>query len=221
MPVDRSLALCWSCGLDPRGAIAAAEPADAGAATPSQPATVRWRLIAGGLLLVAVVVAGSLALLSPADRSDGVRGIAARLRGGEWHRAEVRGASADFPAAPVRQAVVPGSALARAGESLVAERDGLRTELLVVDVADAGTLLDGGAVAEQLAAEYAATAGGRVVRRTPLYLGGAPGLDAVVDGRHVTIRIRATVSGTTAYVMAVTGPQEGFQRFTESFRRAP
>lgn len=212
MPVRRGPERCWSCGMDPALRPEAEDDGrgeERGAAPDPRASRPLW-LVIGGLLIVLVVL-GSATLVAPADDGHGVRGLAARLRGGAWLRTEVRGASAEFPAPPVRRD--PGGR----DELLVATTSDVHAELLVADVTGAERLIEAMAVAERLVAGYADRAGGRVVQRAPV-AAGAAGLDAVVDAGDREIRLRAIVAGTTAYLLAVAGSPSASERFLRSFQ---
>jgi hypothetical protein len=216
MPVRRGQARCWSCGLDPT-AGGAAESRPATGTEAARPRRRRTVVVGGGLVVILAVVLGSVLLLPPADSGQGVRGLAARMRGGAWPRAEVRGASAAFPAPPVHASMPSGPGLPTTGEDLVAKAAGLRIELLAADV---GTALPGSSAADDLLSAYAAAAGGRVTERREVRVHGHVGVDALLDGVPRPIWVRSMVVGSGGYVLAVTGPQVAFQRFTSSFEPA-
>jgi hypothetical protein len=214
MPVRGGDDRCWSCDLDPTGAL---EPTEPQAPQPGQaavPSVLRRRalFVVEAVLVVLIVAAGSVLLIAPAD-GRGVRGLAARLHGDAWGRSGLDGATAEFPVPPVRSTTVarPGAAPAPV---LVASAPGLRVELRAVSV-DEST----GVAVQDVVGAYAADAGLRVVREGPRTVAGGPGWDAVLEDEHGLTRLRAVVVGGRAYVMAVTGPDAAFERFTASFRR--
>ncbi len=218
MPVRRSEPTCWSCGRDP------ACPVDPEGCVP--PATDhmgrRWPgqllLLVGGLALVVVVLLGCVTLLGSPDGTRGVRGLTARIRGEGWQRAEVSGASAEFPAPPDHRTFLTGPGFSKPAEALSAADRGVRTDLVVADMAGNG--MDAPAMAEELVVAYAAAAGGRVVQRAP-FAPGPAGFDALVEGAGGTVRVRVSMAGTTGYLLAVSGPNGAFERFTSSFQPAP
>jgi len=194
--------------LDP----SAPRPADSGRA--QRPGF----LIGSGLLLVLVVLIGSVLLLAPAGNDQGVRGLAARIRGEDWERAGLRGASAEFPAPPIHRIVPIGPGLPNAGDVLSATGAGLRTELLVGEVGD-GSIAGGPAALDSLVTGYAATRHGQVDQRSPSSTAGMPALDAVITTAAGPVRVWATVVGSTGYLMSLMGPPGAFERFTASFQR--
>lgn len=215
MPGRQGAASCWSCGLDPSWPPDPDDDEALGGAHPGGQRKARPALLVGGGLLVALVaMVGSLTLLAPAH-GDGVRGLAARLRGDSWMHTEVLNASAEFPVPPVRRPRPAGQGMA--GELLVARTSNLRAELLVTDVAAAERLLDASAVAERLVVGYAATASGRIVQRAPVTVGRLPGLDAILDTGGGQVQLRSIVAGTTGYLMAVEGSPRERERFLRSF----
>ncbi len=220
MPVRGTVARCWSCGLDPAGD---GEPSGPGAVPAiASPGLAHPALLLGAGLVVALALLGGSAVLRPASLGDhGVRNIAARLQGATWGRAEVLGVSASFPALPVRSSIPPGRGLPPVGGYLVATGSGLRTELLVFQLAAARPGADGQAAgADALVDGYASFSASQVLRRAPLVVHGGSGLDAVLRGAGGQVRVRATVVGATGYLMAVTGPDGAFRRFTASFEGA-
>ena len=219
MPRQGGLARCWSCGLNPGREAPPGGQAGMGPWTSDdadQP-RVRARPVLLGLSIVLVVVLG-WALLGTSTGTDGqVRGLAERLRGETWPRAEVRGASADFPTPPAARTVAPGPGLPRGAEALVATAADGRVELLVAEVADPGTQVDGRAAAEQLVEGYAAAVAGRVVQHLPVSGPRAALHESLLESPLGPIRVRVTLLGTTACLLSASGSAKAFERFAASF----
>ena len=213
IPVGQTQPTCWSCGLDPTG------PVDAdGRGLPTviaknalPPPLHSALLVAAASVLVLVALLGTVVMLGPQEEGRGVRGLHARINGHSWARAEVRGATAEFPSRPVRSTVELGSA---AGDALVATATGLRVELRGVSTTAHPS------PAELLTA-YGAAIGRQIRLATPAPVPGASAHDALLDGPHGVRRVRAVVSATSAYLLVVDGPAAAFERFTASFVPAP
>ena len=214
MPAAGSQATCWSCGRDPRVPTdAGPPPAAAGAAGKA------WRdalIVALATLLVLLVAI--ISVKANDDRSDrGVRGLAARVRGGTWSRATLGSASAQFPTAPARRTLPPAEGTEAPIDALVASASGVRAELRTVPLDGQVEAVDGPAMIEQLVEGYAASVHGTVGERQPAIVAGEPALDVAIDTPEGLVRVRATIVGTTGYLLAVAGPRQAFERFIGSF----
>lgn len=212
MPTGATQPRCWSCGLDPTG------PADGDA--PPEPAAPRskelpgpWHsalLGAAAATLVVVALLGTVLMLDPQEEGQGVRGIAARIHGATWPRAQVAGATAEFPARPVRSTAPLEVGPSGTAEVLVAAAPGVRVELRA-------TTLDRPLSPTALMQAYGAATGRKVTQEGPAPVRQGTGVDAVLDGPDGPCRVRAIVAGASAYLLAVTGPSAAFERFTASF----
>jgi hypothetical protein len=209
MPAGAAHARCWSCGLDPTGPVGSDGQLDP--ATPEGNLPPHWHaalLVAGATALVLVALVGTVLRLGPEDDGRGLRGIAARLQGDAWERAGVGGASAEFPARPVRSSAAP---LVGDGPSevLVASTSRVRVELRA-------TPLRGPVSPASLIDAYSAATGQEVRQSAPVFVSGAPGVDALTEGPQGLTRLRALVSPSTAYLLAVTGSAGAFERAAAS-----
>lgn len=215
MPAGVTQPRCWSCGLDPTGRAdgdAQTEPA----APRSKELPRPWHsalLAAAAATLVLVALLGTVLMLDPQEDGQGVRGIAARIHGATWPRAQVAGATAEFPARPVRSTVPLEVGPSGTAEALVATAPGVRVELRA-------TTLDGPLSPAALIQLYGATTDQKVRQEAPAPVRHGAGVDAVLDGSAGPTRVRAIVTATSAYVLSVNGPLAAFQRFTASFTTA-
>jgi hypothetical protein len=212
MPARGGEPTCWSCGLDPAHPVDEAAQQPSGALhDPQARQGPRWVTFGiCGLAVLLVVLLVSALVITPGDDAKGLRGLADRVRGGTWERAGLHGAAAEFPVRPVRVLVATGSDRADLAEGLIATTPEMRVELWA---------LTGGAdgSGEDLLDELAAAAGKRI-DTTGAAVQGFSTLDALgVAGAERTTRVRTTVAGSSAYLLAVTGPAEAFDRFTSSF----
>lgn len=212
MPAGVSQPRCWSCGLDPTAS------GDGGAQQEPVPQRSKelprpWHtalLVAAGATLVLVALLGTVLMLDPQDEGQGVRGIAARIHGATWPRAQVAGATAEFPARAVRSTVPFEVGPSGTAEALVATAHGVRVELRA-------TPLDRPMPPGSLIQAYGAATGQKVRQEAPAPVRHGVAVDAVLDGSGGPSRVRAIVIGASGYLLAVTGPAAAFERFTASF----
>lgn len=170
-------------------------------------------LVVAAATLVLVALLGTVMMLGSEEDGRGPRGIAARLKGDAWVRAGAGGATIEFPSRPVRSTAPPAPGRTGPAEILVASGPGLRVELRAAP-------LDGPLSPADLAEAYGAATGQEVRRSVPVTVRGAPGLDALLESADGATRVRAVVTASTAYVLAVTGPAAAFQRVVTSLSPA-
>lgn len=213
MPVGGARATCWSCGLEPTGAGDAdpPQPVPGTAGLPAPWSTVL--LVTCAVTLVVVALLGTVLMVDPHVSSQGPRGLAARFHGERWLRAELGGAAAEFPSRPIHATASPAPGTTGTTEVLVATAPGVRVELRA-------HRLDAPLSPAEVIDAYGDASGQHVRRSAPVDVGGAPALDAPLDGPHGQTRVRAVVTSSSAYLLAVTGPAAAFERVAASFTAA-